>query len=137
MRYLAVDFGERRVGLAMCDPSETIVSPLARIDRRNDAQVIDEVLAAVAENEVDQVVIGLPVNMDGTEGPQAKRIRDFAAALAERLSVPMHFQNEQLTSFTADERLGQRDLTRGRHKARQDAIAAAVILEDFLRDKRN
>ncbi|MCG3180013.1 MAG: putative pre-16S rRNA nuclease [Phycisphaerae bacterium] len=136
MRYLAVDFGERRVGLAVCDDGQTLVSPLRQIDRRNDAQVADEIAAAVADEGAGAVVVGLPLNMaDDSEGPQARRVRRFAALLAGRLAVPLHFQNEQLSSFSADERLADRDLSSGGQRRRRDAIAAAVILEDFLRER--
>ncbi len=135
VRRLGIDYGAKRIGLAMCDPSERIVSPAGRVHRRTDAQAAEEIAALVAEEEVAEVVVGLPVNMDSTEGPQAKAARDFGAELAKRVAVPIHFQNEQLSSFTADERLEVFDLTSGRHKARRDAMAAVVILEDFLREK--
>lgn len=137
MKYLAVDFGEKRVGLAMCDPDEKLVAPLRRIDRRHDGQVASDIAEVVQQEQVEAVVVGLPVNMDDTEGPQARRIRQFAELLARRANVPIHFQNEQLSSFAADERLADRELTRGRHRRRQDSVAAAVILEDFLRKQRD
>jgi putative Holliday junction resolvase len=137
MRYLAVDFGERRVGLAVCDEGEAFVSPLRQIQRRDDRQVVAEIAAVVADEYIGAVVVGLPLNMgDDSEGPQARRVRRFAEGLAARLPVPMHFQNEQLSSFSADQRLAERELTSARHKARRDAVAAAVILEDFLRARR-
>ncbi len=135
MRYLAVDFGERRVGLAVCDPSQTVVSPLVTIQRRDDAQAVQAIVRLAGQEGVEAVVLGLPVNMDGSEGPQAARVRKFANLLAASLAVPLHFQNEQLSSFAADERLAGRELTKARRRRRQDALAAAVILEDFLRGK--
>ncbi len=135
MRYLGVDFGEKRIGLAICDPSETLVSPLGRIDRRDDAQAADEIARTVREEEAGAVVVGLPANMDDTEGPQAARVRRFIEVLAARLTVPLHLQNEQLSTFVADERLDGRELTKAGRRRRQDALAAAVILEDFLKRK--
>jgi len=133
MKYLAIDFGEKRVGLAVCDPDETVVSPLGRIDRRDDRHVVDEIARTVQREEIEAVVVGLPLNMDDSEGPQAARVRRFADLLAQRLTVPLHLQNEQLSSFAADGRLAQRDMTAARQRRRQDAVAAAVILEDFLK----
>jgi len=135
MRYLAVDFGEKRIGLAVCDATETLVSPLRRIERRDDVQAADQIARAVRDEGAGAVVMGLPVNMDQTEGPQVARVRRFAELLSARLAVPLHFQNEQLSSFAADERLAARELTKDGRRRRQDAIAAAVILEDFLRAK--
>ncbi|MFA5784517.1 MAG: Holliday junction resolvase RuvX, partial [Phycisphaerae bacterium] len=84
-----------------------------------------------AEN-IDAVVVGLPINMDDTEGLQAKKVRDFAAKLKAAINVPLHFQDERLSSFTADEKLKMHDLSRAGKKQRQDALAAAQILQDFL-----
>ena len=135
MRYLAVDFGEKRIGLAVCDPGERLVSPLETVQRRDDAQSIRRIVAVAAEEQIGAIVMGLPINMDGTEGPASIRIRKFADLLAAQANVPIHFQNEQLTTFAADDRLNARELTNAGRRRRQDAIAAAVILEDFLRAK--
>lgn len=134
MRYLAVDFGAKRVGLAICDVHQTLVSPLRTLARTDDAQVAAQIARIVDDESAGAVVVGLPVNMDGSEGPQAKRVRGFAELLGRATAVPLHFQNEQLSSFAADHRLAPRELTSAGRRARQDAVAAAVILEDFLRD---
>lgn len=136
MRYLSVDFGAKRIGLAICDASEKIVSPLETVNRKDDAQSVRRIVTVIADEGIEVVVVGLPVNMDGSEGPQARRTREFADLLARRISIPLHFQNEQLSSFAADDRLAIRDLTKAGNRRRQDAVAAAVILEDFLRAKR-
>ena len=132
MKYLAIDVGRKRTGLAVCDPSETITSPLVVITGRD---VIEQIVRAVMENEIDAVVVGLPLNMDGSEGPQAKAVREFASQLRERLDIPMHFQDERLTSFSADDKLAVADFTRKKKRKRQDAIAAAEILAAFLEAK--
>jgi putative Holliday junction resolvase len=137
MKHLAIDFGLRRIGLALCDATESIVSPFQTIERRSDEQAAEAIAEVIATEGVDAVVVGLPLNMaDDSEGPQAKRTRQFAALLAARIDVPVHMQNEQLSSFGADGRLADRELTNARHKARRDAVAAAIILEDFLRARR-
>ena len=137
MRYLSIDFGEKRIGLAVCDRDERLVSPLETIQRRDDAQSIRRIVEVVAEEQIGAIVMGLPINMDGTEGPASIRIRKFCDLLAKQLpaNIEIHFQNEQLTTFAADDRLNARELTNAGRRRRQDAIAAAVILEDFLRAK--
>jgi len=130
MRYLAIDHGDRRTGLAVCDATQTIVSPLTVL--ATDGALVDRIAAVVAEEGIQAIVVGLPLNMDDTEGHQAKKVRRFAAALAERLRLPIHFQDERLTSFDAADRLTPLSLTRKRKKKRLDAVAAAAILEQFL-----
>lgn len=132
MRYLAIDPGEKRTGLATGDAASGIVTPAGRIEAGSRAALIDALVAAVAEHEPDELVIGLPLNMDGSEGPAAKGVRELAAALAERVDLPMHLVDERLTSFAADKQMGELSLTRGGKKLRRDAMAAAVILRDFL-----
>ncbi len=133
MRYLAIDYGTRRTGLAICDPGETIVSPLTVLQNRD---LLLEKIAQIVENEnVEAVVIGLPLNMDGSEGPQAQLVKKFAAPLQASLNIPILFQDERLSSFGAEEKLAPANLTRGKMKERLDAVAAAEILGAFLEQK--
>lgn len=129
MRYLAIDYGDKRTGLAICDRAETIVSPLAVIPS---AEALERVASIIRQEGVDAVVLGLPLNMDDSEGPQAKLVRAFAAELEACLDIPIHFQDERLSSFAAEEKLLPAELTRKKAKKRLDAIAAAQILEAFL-----
>ena len=89
----------------------------------------------IADHGPDALVMGLPLNMDDSEGPAARATRDFAVQLLQRFELPVHLVDERLTSFAADERLRDQDLTRGQKKQRQDALAAAAILEDFFRQQ--
>ena len=132
MRYLAIDYGNKRTGLAICDREETIVSPLAVIPS---AEAIEKVAHIVQQEGVDAVVLGLPLNMDDSEGAQAKLVRTFAAQLQASLDIPIHFQDERLSSFAAEEKLLPAELTRKKAKKRLDAIAAAQILEAFIENK--
>ena len=134
MRYLAIDYGTRRTGLAMCDPGETIVSPLTVLQSR---ESLPEKIAQVIEDEnVEAVVLGLPLNMDGSEGPQVRFVKKFADQLQAHIHIPVYFQDERLSSFGAEEKLAAANLTKGRMKERLDAVAAAEILEAFLEQKR-
>jgi putative Holliday junction resolvase len=130
MRYLAIDYGEKRTGLAICDANETIVTPLAVI--RGQKELLKKIADIVSKECVEAVVIGLPLNMDGSEGSQAKLVLKFAEQLREHLDVPVHFQDERLSSFDAEQKLAPAELTRSKKRKRLDAVAAASILEAFL-----
>jgi len=134
MRYLAIDYGTRRTGLAICDPGETIVSPLTVLQSR---ESLPEKIALIVEDEnVEAIVLGLPLNMDGSEGSQTQLTRKFADQLQAHLSIPIYLQDERLSSFGAEDKLAPANLTRGEKKKRLDAVAAAEILDAFLEQKR-
>ena len=134
MRYLAVDHGNRRTGLAICDPDETIVSPLAVLKER---ESLAGRIAEIAQAEgAGAVVLGLPLNMDGSEGGQARLVRRFAEALKAKTDVPVYFQDERLSSFGAEEKLRAAGMSRKKQAERLDAIAATEILTAFLESKR-
>jgi len=133
MRYLAIDYGMKRTGLALCDAGETIASPLAVVQGHKD--LIQRIRRIVTSEGVEAVVLGLPLNMDGTEGPQAKLVQSFGRELGRQLGIPVHFQDERLSSFEAEQRLLEMDLSRAKKKERLDALAAADILQTFLDQK--
>jgi len=133
MRYLAIDYGDKHTGLAICDPTETIASPFLVIEGQKD--LIKKITDIVRSENVDAIVLGLPLNMDDSQGPQAKRVFQFAEQLENHLQVPIHFQDERLTSFAAEKKLAPAEYTRKKKKKRLDAIAAAEILEAFLEQK--
>lgn len=122
MRTLAIDHGLSRCGVAVCDPSGTIVTPLEPVEPPDP----DAVARLVAEREIERVVVGLPVTLGGSEGEQAALAREFAEALAERLTVPVETYDERLTTALAgaSRRAGAR--------AAEDSLAAAHLLESFL-----
>lgn len=133
MIYLAVDLGDKRTGLAVGDDQTGVVSPLKVVEAGNDDKTARAVLNAIDSHAPDAIVLGLPLNMDGTEGDAAARARRFGDALAGRTDRPIHFQDERLTSFAAEERLAGSGRTRREKKQVRDALAAAEILKDFLR----
>jgi len=132
MRLLAIDFGQKRAGLAVCDYDETITSPLAVVDQ---AHLIKKALDYIENEDIGAVVVGLPLNMDGSEGRLAKAVRRFAEDLKKRIKLAVYFQDERLTSFDAEQKLAGSGLTRGKKKKRLDAVAAANILQAFLDSK--
>jgi len=134
MRYLAIDYGAKRTGLAICDPAETVASPLTVIEGQKD--LLKKIAEVVEAENVEAVVVGLPLNMDDSAGPQAKLVFQFAEQLEKLLNIPVHFQDERLSTFGADEKLAATELSIRKKKKRLDAIAAAEILEAFLEQKR-
>ena len=130
MRYLAIDYGTKRTGLAVCDAGEMIASPLAVL--HGPKNLIRKIGQIVAAEDIGAVVLGLPLNMDGSEGPQAKRVLAFAEQLRRHLQIPVHLQDERLSSFGAEEKLREIGLGRARKQQRRDALAAAEILQTFL-----
>ena len=139
MRYLAVDYGTKRIGLAICDPDEIIVSPLCQLESRPDrpALLLSQIAQIIEENQVQAVVVGLPLNMDDSEGPQAASTRQFARQLANAVAVPLHMFDERLSSAAADEILLQTDSTKKKRQKRRDMLAACAILQDFLHHKKS
>ncbi len=140
MRYLAIDLGDKRTGLAIGDSLTGVVSPLAvvevAISERTGEALLETLAKAIAEQlgeaSAGELVVGLPMNMDGTEGPRAKGVREFGARLRNRTGRVVHFQDERLTSSEADWAMARTGMTRGQKKAKRDALAAAAILRDFL-----
>ena len=130
MRYLAIDYGNKRTGLAICDEAETIASPLAVIQGQKD--LIQKISAIIENENVDAVVLGLPLNMDGSEGAQTKLVLKFGKQLQNHLKIPVLLHDERLSSFGAEEKLTSANYTRKKKKKRLDAVAAAEILESFL-----
>ena len=133
MRYLAIDYGNKRTGLAICDQAEILASPLAVITGQKQLlQKIDEI---IEKENVEAVVIGLPLNMDGTQSTQTKFVLKFAENLKNHLNIPVNLHDERLSSFGARQKLIPADYTRKKRKKRLDAVAAADILESFLEQK--
>jgi putative Holliday junction resolvase len=133
MRYLAIDYGNKRTGLAICDQAETLASPLAVITGQK--QLLNKIDEIIEKENVEAVVIGLPLNMDGTQSTQTKFVLKFAEKLKEHLNIPVNLHDERLSSFGARQKLIPADYTRKKRKKRLDAVAAADILESFLEQK--
>jgi len=141
VRYLAIDIGDKRTGLAVGDDETGIVAPLEVVEvptaERAGEAWLDAMSRAIAQQfspyTQAELVIGLPFNMDGTEGPRARIVRDLATQLAERTRRHIHFQDERLTSADADWSMAQSGMTHRQKKQRRDGLAAAAILRDFLR----
>ena len=134
MRYLCIDYGQKRTGLAICDAGEMIASPL-KVLTVAQSELIACIADIINREKVEAVVLGLPLNMDGTAGHQVRRVQKFAAQMKEYIDIPIHFQDERLSSFDAEGKLAGIELTRKKKKKRLDAVAAASILQSFLEQK--
>jgi putative Holliday junction resolvase len=134
MRYLAIDYGTRRTGLAVCDAQETMAFPLDVIQGQKN--LIQRIGQIVASEHIDAIVLGLPLNMDGSRGPQARQVLAFAKRLQQHVGVVVHFQDERLSSFGAEEKLQATGLSKAKQRARLDAVAAAEILQAFLEERK-
>ena len=131
-RILAVDHGTRRIGLAVSDPSGTISMPLRTVAVRGDAQAARDVASAARETQAETIVVGLPLNMDGTSGPAAEHARRFADAVGAAAGVPVVLWDERLTTRMAERMLVEADVRRARRKEVIDKLAAQAILESYL-----
>jgi putative Holliday junction resolvase len=132
VRVLAVDFGEKRIGLAVSDETGRVVVPVGVVARASDARAAAEVARAAQERDVTRIVVGLPRHLDGREGLLARRARNFARRLGAASGLPVDLHGEGLTSADAERDLRAAGFPRDRRDAARDAEAAAVLLRDWL-----
>ena len=134
MRILALDVGDRRIGVALSDPLGMLASPLTTIDRAtpDTDTAIDAILALADQHEAAEILVGIPYLMSGRIGAQARITLDFAQALATRTHIPVTQADERLSSVQADRMLTQSGASNTRDKGRTDSAAAAVILQAYL-----
>ena len=132
-RFLAVDVGGKRTGLALGDSLTRMAMPVEVLHVPRGPALLEAIAKAVRAHAPDAIVMGLPLNMDGTEGPAVEQARTFAAEVRARTGIEVHLQDERLTSYEADQRMARTGRTHGEKKELRDALAAAALLEDFLR----
>ncbi len=132
MRVLAVDWGERRIGLAVSDPQEVIASGLKTLLVRSEAHGVQGVVEVARELEADCVVVGLPLLMDGGRGTSAEAAQSFADLLREQSGLPVETYDERLTSALSTRRLHETGVRTGHAKERVDQGAAVALLESYL-----
>ena len=137
MKIMAVDFGDARTGLAICDKTELLASPVGVIHEKRFEHAVEKVAAAAAENRAEAVIVGLPLNMNGSEGPRAELCRNFAEQLSSRVNVPVRMWDERQTTFSAAGYLNQTDTRGKKRKEVIDAVAAVIILDSYLKWRKN
>ena len=128
-RLLALDIGDRRIGVAISDESQRLARPLTTIARASKREDFESIAKLIAAHDVERLIVGLPRTLQGDEGAQAARVRRYAEALSAAIGAPIAFQDERYTSLEAEERLAA---SPRRKRAGVDAAAAAIILQDYL-----
>ena len=129
MRCLGLDVGNKKIGVALSDPQGILASPLTIINRTEEKIYIEAILSIVDRNQVGQIIVGLPLSMDGSIGSQAEKVRAFVYELSSHTKVPVVFRDERLSTVSAKRLL--REVGK-RKKTEDDAIAAAIILQGYL-----
>ena len=137
MRTLALDYGERRIGVAISDPSGAIATPLETIAARPGGRgALERIAELVRDHEVDQVVVGLPLHMNGRAGPEAERARAFGERVRAHAKVAVDYLDERWTSREAERALDEVGVRRREQRGRVDPIAAALLLRTWLELRR-
>jgi len=134
-RILGVDYGERRIGLALSDPLNIFAKPFITIDRKITPDFYNEIKKVITENSVNQLVVGMPLNMKGLDSKQTIIVRDFVESLKSKVSIPIHILDERLSSKSAEHSLIFQNKSPSRNKANIDSTAACLILQEFLDSK--
>ena len=132
MKIMAIDYGDARTGVALSDLLCTIVGSTCVIPSRNREKAIGDLVTIARENQVGQIVVGLPRNMDGTEGPRAQLCREFAQLLEKATGLPVEMWDERRTTVEAHNILSQHNYHGQKRKNTVDAVAASLILEGYL-----
>jgi len=132
MRILALDHGTVRIGVALSDELKMMASPLEFIPAEPFAEVLTRLKALVREKEVELIVIGMPRNMDGSYGPAAEKVREFATALKDALAIPLKMWDERLSSTQANRMMAEGGVKRDKRKEKVDGMAAAIFLQSYL-----
>ena len=132
MRVLGLDVGDRRVGVAISDETGTVAQGRGVYPRRGMEEDLSHFAALCRREGVERVVVGLPLNMDGIEGEQARKAREFGEALARRTGLPVEYLDERLTTVEADRVLSQAGLSERRKRRVRDELAAVLILQAWL-----
>jgi len=131
-RTLGLDIGDKRIGVALGDPAGILASPFTIIERQDDITDVTAITAIINQHDVNRVIVGLPRSLDGSLGKQAEKVQAFTQKLASHTDVPVEFRDERLTTVSAKRLMQAANTKRARRRARDDAIAAALILQGYL-----
>lgn len=133
MVIISVDYGDVRTGVAACDKLQLLASPVTVIKQKDPELLSEEIKKICLEKKAEKIVLGLPKNMDGSEGFRAEACKEFAKLLSEKTGLSVDFQDERLTTVSAHNILNATDIRGKKRKAVVDAVSAVLILEDYLR----
>jgi len=129
---MALDVGDRKIGVAMSDPEQLLASPLTTISRQSDSEAIEGIRRLVSEYQVECVVVGLPYSLDGGIGAQAEKVFTFVQKLHQSLQIDIKMRDERLSTTAAERLLSQAGVKKGRKRSLRDAAAAAFVLQGYL-----
>ena len=132
MKIMGLDVGDRRIGIALSDDEGVIALPRETLKRESTSKDVDRLAALALKEAVGRIVVGLPISLDGTEGPQAKKTRGFIASLSGRTAVPVDTWDERLTTVAAERSLLESDVSRARRRDVVDQVAATLMLQSYL-----
>lgn len=135
MKILGLDYGDRRIGAAVSDVFGWTAQGLEVIERRKEGAELERIAALVQEHQIEEVVVGLPKNMNGTIGPRGELCIAFAEELRAYLQLPVHLWDERLTTVSAHRTLIEADVSRKKRKGVVDKMAASLILQNYLDSK--
>ncbi|MDR0266821.1 Holliday junction resolvase RuvX [Paenibacillus sp.] len=135
MRIMGLDYGDRKIGVAVSDLLGWTAQGLEVVERRRDGAEMQRIADLVRDYEVEEIVVGLPKNMNGSVGPRAEICIDFADKLKEMLKLPVHLWDERLTTVSAERTLIEADVSRKKRKQVVDKMAASLILQNYLDSK--
>lgn len=136
MIIMSVDYGDVRTGVAVCDKNEILASPVTVITERDADILTDKIISLAQERRAESFVVGLPKNMDGSEGFRAEACREFASKLSEKSGLPTELYDERLTTVSAHNALNMTNTRGKKRKAVVDAVSAVMILEDYMASKK-
>ncbi len=137
MVIMAVDYGDVRTGLAVCDKNEILASPVSVIKESDRDSLIEKIISAAKDRKAEAFVVGLPKNMDGSQGFRAEACKEFASELAEKSGLDVQMYDERLTTVSAHLALNMTDTRGKKRKAVVDAVSAVMILEDYMAHRKN
>ncbi|MDD4363327.1 MAG: Holliday junction resolvase RuvX [Atribacterota bacterium] len=136
MKILGIDMGEKRIGLAVSDPLGITAQGLKTIQLDNPEEIYDKILNIVKEKNIQLIVFGLPRNMNGTLGPKAQKVQEQAKIIQEKSNLPIDFEDERLSTVSAQQVLLMADQSRAKRKKAVDRLSAVIILQSYL-DRKN
>jgi putative Holliday junction resolvase len=135
-KIMAFDLGRRRIGVAMTDAGGLMAHSLTTLEIRSSAGALEKALSIIRDHQPDELLVGHPVNMDGTRGRESERCRKFAEELSETTGLPVSLWDERLTTVMAERSLVEQGLTRKKRKGVVDRVAALLLLQDFIQHRR-
>lgn len=136
MRVMGIDFGRKRIGIAISDELGMAAFPKGTISIEDNSDEIESIRVLAQENNVREIVVGLPLNMDGTEGGIAKETREFIGRLKKKISIPIQVIDERLSSSQIERFLIDADISRKKRKSLSDKLSAQIILQSYLDRKK-